>query len=83
MGFDEVMRLPVRAFWLLSNSVHRIQADSDLRSLSIAAGAQSGEGFENLREALTKEVGEITKQSGRISAARDEEGFELLKNMAG
>lgn len=77
------MDLPIGVFWELSNCVPRLQADRDIRALTVAAHAQSSEGQKTLRDELMKVVGEPLKVSARIPEKRDEEGFARLKQMAG
>ena len=77
--------MPINAFWLLSSQITRLRAETDLRSLNIGAAVQSADGFKQLQEALTEEVGFVMTQQPRAiaHAVRDKEGFEQLRAMAG
>lgn len=85
MSYREVMALPIRAFWLMCECINRVQAEFDIRQLSIAASAQSGEGYAEYRKSL---VLEITGGKGEqplpveYDTTRDQEGFEELKLLA-
>jgi len=90
MGFDAVMRLPLKTFWLMSTNIDRIEARNDMRAVTVAQMAQATpEGVQQFREALVIEAGEIVKMDGQAlendprNAKRDEAGFADLKRMAG
>jgi len=71
--------MPLRAFWLLSNQIHRVQAESDLRALSVASYAQSSDGIKELRDHLNREMGQVMRAEERF----DEEGWNRLKHISG
>ncbi|AVE44270.1 hypothetical protein MW722_001435 [Acinetobacter baumannii] len=84
--YQSLLAMPIKTFWLLSNSVERIEAQRDLRHLKIALAGSMGatqEGIENLMESLRKEVGEVIKGDNNpiLNTERDEAGFEALRNM--
>jgi len=86
MGWTEVMQLPVRAFWLLSNAADRIQADSDLRALRISICAQSNEAQEGLIRELHELRGVVIKKAVKVEFTeqdrqRAREGIETLRQM--
>lgn len=64
----------------MSGNIDRIEAQRDMRNLSVNAAGQSGEGATTYREQLNEELGTIVKV-GRVHQ-RDEEGFQALKEMA-
>jgi hypothetical protein len=67
----------------MSGNIDRIMAQKDMRSLTVANSAQSGEGAQQCRERLNAETGEIVKVAFRpLEAKRDEKGFAELKAMA-
>lgn len=81
------MRLPLKAFWLLSNNIDRIQAQIDLRALSLNLRTgmnASAESVDQMYETLIAETGEVVKASARsvLNASRDQQGFEELRRMA-
>jgi hypothetical protein len=82
MSFRELMGIPIKTFWLLSENIERISAQKDIRSLSVAAYSQSGEGASEHREQLVLQVGTTVKLDSEDVSVRDEEGFEDLRNMA-
>lgn len=55
------MQLPMRVFWLYSNSIDRIKAYDDRRLLKVAICSQSGEAAQGLIEELNKELGDVVK----------------------
>jgi hypothetical protein len=75
------MRIPMRAFWLLSLNINRLRAEEDGRQLMTACAAQSGEGSENHRQRLIAETGEVTVMDPIKSAVRDLDGLNELKRM--
>jgi len=82
MGFGEVMRLPIRSFWLLSDSINRISASEDMRSFRVEAMSQgTTEAIREFQESLVVEMGEVVKVDPIISAVRDQAGFNELKAM--
>lgn len=75
--------MPIRAFWLFSGNIRRVRAENDMRSLMVAAAAQSAEGIENHQERLVLEVGLVmTNDHPALDVERDEKGFSELKMMA-
>lgn len=83
MSFEEVMRLPIRAFWLMDRNIPRIQATEDMRALEVSTSTQSSEGFTAHRDKLLKETGEVFKGNLIVyDDTRDEAGFEELRLMA-
>jgi len=75
------MKLPMRAFWLLSGNINRLRAEEDLRSLTIAAAAQQSEFAQEQRKSLIEEMGEVTKGAVPGDIAEDERkaGIATLK----
>lgn len=61
MSYRDVLELPISAFWLLSNNINRLSAERDIRSLAIAAGSQSEEGYKKTLEGLQREMGDVVK----------------------
>ena len=82
MSYRDVLAMPIRAFWLFSGNIRRVRADSDMRSLMVAAAAQSAEGIESLQERFVVEVGMVMTDSPVLEVERDEKGFSELKMMA-
>ncbi|UUZ75529.1 hypothetical protein LP414_27825 [Polaromonas sp. P1(28)-13] len=64
----------------MSGNIDRIEAQRDMRALSVAVAGQSGEGATQHRKQLNEEVGTIVLVA-KVHA-RDEEGFQALKEMA-
>lgn len=83
IGYDELMRLPIRTFWFINQSIDRIQAQKDMRSLSVAVcGQGGGAAAQEYRQRLVIEQGEVFKlKHDPMIAERDEEGFQALKSM--
>lgn len=79
------MEVPVRTFWFMNAQIDRIQAQKDMRSLTVAVcGQGGGEAAQNFRERLVIEAGEVVKLKFDPirEAVRDEEGFSALREMA-
>jgi hypothetical protein len=75
----EVLELPLKTFWLMSNNIDRIDAQEDMRSLTIVTVGQSGEAANELRKSLNVESGMIVKV--QEVHERDEAGFEELRGL--
>lgn len=73
MSYEAVMRMPVRAFWMYSNCVDRVQAGNDQRALRIAICAQSGgEATAGLVTSLSEQMGTVVRfRADPASAAPD------------
>lgn len=78
MSYGDVMNMPVKAFWALSNAVVRVMAEQDMRALSVAVHATSGEGAEKFRDHLQQQMGAVTIQETEF----DQSGYNDLKRMA-
>jgi len=88
-SYPAVMTLPIKTFWLMNENIDRIQAQKDMRSLSISVAATAmGEAAQQLRQRLIVEAGTIVKVSGEsqgrpyIQEERDEAGFAELKELS-
>lgn len=85
-----MMALPIKTFWLMNSNIERIEAQRDLRKLTVANAAQSQEGSENCRQRLIVEAGTIVKLEGGpqrggrpyVHEERDEAGFAELKELS-
>lgn len=85
MSYEEVLAMPVRTFWFMNSNIDRIQAQKDMRSLTVAVcGQGGGEAAQTFRERLVIEAGTVVKLKFDPirEAVRDEEGFSALRNMA-
>jgi hypothetical protein len=77
------MRLPMRAFWLMLQSIARIEAERDLRALKVGICSQSGEAAEGLIEELNARMDQAsTVRDSPLNARRDQEGFDELRRMS-
>lgn len=78
LGYTEIMKLPMKAFWLMSDSINRVSAVSDMRSLSIMVTAQMGGADVNgAMERLSREVGVVSVEKAEM----DINGLNQLKLM--
>lgn len=64
----------------MSGNIDRIQAQRDMRTLSISASAQGEESAKQFRQMLVDEVGTIVKV--QQIHERDEQGFQELKALS-
>jgi len=85
-SYAEVMTLPLKTFWLMSRNVDRIQAQKDMRSLTVAVCSESAEGAATYRQRLVVEAGTLVKLEDQPPAQlideRDEVGFAELKGLS-
>lgn len=88
-SYPAVLALPIKTFWLMNENIDRIQAQKDMRALSVAVAAASpGQAAQDLRQRLIVEAGTIVKVSGEpegrpyVHEERDEVGFAELKELS-
>lgn len=83
MSYQDVMGMPIRAFWTMSGNIRRLRASSDVRDLMVAVAAQAPDGVKDLQERLTLEIGTVyVGPPPGMEVERDEEGFNELRSMA-
>lgn len=86
MNYQEVMAMPIRAFWFVSGCVERLQAGHDRRALVVANHAAGQESAQELMERLAEQSPEPVKLTVEAvieaSSQRDEAGVSRLKAMA-
>lgn len=88
MKFQDVMRLPLKTFWLYSKNIDRILSEVDLRQLQLVASATSSEAYGSMQANLRKQIGMIVKvkDQGKAHGAQEEQldraGLADLKAMA-
>lgn len=84
MGYREVLDIPIKTFWMLSQNIERILAQRDMRALTVAVSGQGTEAAQAHRQNLILEVGTIAKLNvdPMRDAQRDEVGFQQLRDMA-
>jgi hypothetical protein len=81
MSYWEVMRLPIRTFWLMSDSINRILAEKDLRSMSIAVSSQGNESVTKAHSNLVLELGDVIK-GNPMNVERDPDAGAKLKALS-
>jgi len=84
MKFQDVMRLPLKTFWLYSKNIDRILSEVDLRQLQLVASATSSEAYGSMQESLRKQLGMIVKVKAQDAQEEklDRGGLADLKAMA-
>jgi hypothetical protein len=80
---EALMATPIKTFWFMNQCIDRIQAQKDMRSLSVAVcGQGGGAAAQEYRKQLVIEQGDVFKlKVDPLNAERDEEGFAALKSM--
>ena len=82
-----MMKLMMKTFWMMSSNIDRIQAQQDMRALTIGSVVQSSESAIECRDRLVIEVGTIVKLKegsavlARLEEKMDAEGLEDLRRM--
>lgn len=72
--------MPIRCFWTLCGNINRIQAQDDMRNLSIACYSQDGQAAQTYRERLVLEMGQVYEyQVDPMKEKLDREGLQALK----
>lgn len=78
LNYGEVMTLPMKTFWLMSDCINRLSATADMRQLSILTSAQGdSESINSAMQRLSEEVGMVSM----AKPVRDEAGLIELKFM--
>jgi hypothetical protein len=80
MGYAEVMKMPIRAFWVFSRNVDRLRAQDSLRNLRIAIAAQNSEAATELSEELVLGIGDVAMPDIREEPL-DQAGLDELRNL--
>jgi len=87
MSYQELMSMPMRAFWTISGFVERIFSDESKLKLEIAASSQTSDAAQTLYDRLDKQAPAPVKYTGYAiayqGAERDEAGIARLKMLAG
>jgi hypothetical protein len=79
---DQVLKMPIKRFWLFSDTVDRLEASADARAIKVAASVLSNESYTKSMEALEKVIGTIVDMdSPPIVFERDAKGIQELKDM--
>jgi hypothetical protein len=82
LNYDDVMALPVRAFWTLNFNINRLLAEEDLRALMLHTSRQSVEGAVMYDKKLRAEI-YPAEETDPLKAERDDTGFNDLRAMVG
>lgn len=77
MTDEQVMKMPARRFWLMSNNIHRIEAERDMRRLTLGSVSQSGEAAKDYRQQLERELGKVVEHEQEL----DRSGWQRLKTI--
>jgi len=77
MGYQEVMELPLQAFWMLNRNIVRLMAEEDQRAVTTGFVAQVNdyEHVKRFQETLALEIGQVTV----VEDGLDREGLDALK----
>lgn len=75
MSFKEVSQLTLKAFWMISNEIVRLQAYEDKRAVEVALAGQGGENAQKVLKNLTETIGEIVKKK------QTGDGLDALRNL--
>lgn len=59
MGFDELLRTPLKRFWFLLAQIDRIKAEDDLRMVHVIASANTAEAYDAASQHFSKQLGEV------------------------
>lgn len=86
-SFQAVQQMPLKTFWFLSNSIDRIQAQKDLRQMSLnlrTGNNATPESVKEISKVLIDETGVIAKISPLSPHLhkRDQSAFDELKGLA-
>lgn len=57
MDYWNVLKLPLRTFWMLNRSLDRLRAEEDQRQLRLVNASQDAKGAKDLTDELSREIG--------------------------
>lgn len=80
---DYVIDMPIRLFWLLSDTIQRLNAENDLRSVRVAVCGQSPELYGDVDKELRQTMGDIYvfDEEAMYNPNKDDKGIAELKAM--
>jgi hypothetical protein len=88
MTYQQVMEVPIKAFWTLSGNVPRLYASERADTFELLVQAQ-GDDVEHIRtvmKSLRDQAPDPIVLTGtavaKVTATRDQDGFEELRSMA-
>lgn len=85
MSYGEVMALPMRVFWHLSNSIERLHKDEAKLQFEMLASAQTPEAGVQMREHLAQQAPDpisVNRQAAAMNEVLDSVGLNALRMMA-
>jgi Na+/phosphate symporter len=81
MGYQEVLKLPLKTFWALNRQLDRLRAEEEQRLLRVLSSAQSAESATQLQQELRQQIGEPVEHEKVFDATRFEELKQRFKGM--
>ena len=78
---DHLLAMPIKRFWLLSDTIDRLNADKDVRAMQVAVSALSGDSYRAGAERLEKVIGVVIDRDITITFEKDTKGIQELKSM--
>lgn len=82
IGYRELLSLPIQFFWQMHTNIDRIQAQEDMRTLTVMNCAfMGGEGAKEIRKQLVLEIGNVQEvKRNPLSEVLDRKALADLKN---
>lgn len=71
--------MPIKAFWLMNANLDRLNAETDIRQLSLLVNSTNGENVKAKHEELKAQMGMIFQEKPKL----DKKGLAELLAMAG
>lgn len=71
------MDMPIRRFWLFSDSIDRMNSAADMRAINVAAAVLGKEAYSETMEKLSESLGTIVV----TDYEKDSDGIDNLKQM--
>lgn len=70
--------MPVTRFWMMQRNIDRITAEESIKSLTVSASSQSGEGFKKGMEDLREQLGDIVvyRHAETVTGSRQDDEFD-------
>lgn len=85
MGDLQIMDMPIKRFWMFSESIDRMNSASDIRAVRVAAAVLGQETFKDTLQKLTEAVGEVAvnefNPEEMPNVERDRDATEKLRSL--
>jgi hypothetical protein len=80
MSYQDLMAMPIRAFWLFSRNIYRIDATEQRSAVRVAVAAQSPEALTDLHNDIQRITADVVTSDITLENL-DSSGLDDLRSM--